>query len=1025
MFGEQRPPTAEGLFEAIGQSVVFFDAGGRFRSIIGPLYRSLGYGDNAEIRLPLDVLHLDDRALAAESVVGLMSTGSAPPITVRGVHRDGSSRPFTLTFCSALTDPAIHGFLVVAKEEVLRSASPAEESTDPVAANRILVGRRTLRDLIDHASGSPIHAVEILETISVLIGCQTLKIGVVDRTGQTMAIAAQSGAKDEGGVRSVPCRDGSPLSGLIIAGRPVFIADRNGLRNFSKRDRSVFRSLIGDSSTAFLLPCVWGHTSGLVVLCGVESEIVADALRHEIAAATRKVVEGWIREVQVLGQQQRRYSTILENMADLVSIVDADFNFSFVSPSVARLAGQAGEEMVGKRASAWGDGNADLEAAMRSLAPGEQRNILIRTGAAFAEDLTIDVTVKNMIDDPLVGGWLVNGRDVTALRERAVHEHETSKWRADIAALLTTIANTPSGELATTLETHLNSFIKLVHADRCLVLGVDAKMDLVSVVAEAVGRGISNLRNEVPSYHLCDVAALTDGVRMVDQGHERHQELEDFVRIEGGPDIGASSFFPLRSGGACVGLMMLIRLRKEAFDDESNLQAMTLADTVAAALSRRSAIESLEVQALSDSLTGLGNRRALTKALARAVSDCSRPGGVGIVYCDVDSFKLINDSLGHDAGDEFLTETANRMRTSSRSSDVLIRLGGDEFVVLLDGVGSEQDALQYARHLRRGLMAPITIQGHPIQASLCFGVSFARRDDVAADPSSLMSKADLALLEAKRTGEGEIAVYDAELSVKVRKDVTLLAELDQGINRDELRVYYQPIVDLANTGRVVSVEGLVRWQHPTRGLIFPDTFIPIAEHNKMITRITSVVMEKGLHDLALARGAGQISPDTSFAVNVSVRDLRSKNLLAQVERALASSGLRSSLLHVELTESSAIDDHQVFETLLGLRSIGVQIAIDDFGTGYASLSYLRDIPASMVKIDRSFIQQMDNRRDRSLIAAAIAMSHELDMSVVAEGIETAEQAASLLEMGCDFGQGYLFARPTPDLASMKQRAARA
>ena len=391
------------------------------------------------------------------------------------------------------------------------------------------------------------------------------------------------------------------------------------------------------------------------------------------------------------------------------------------------------------------------------------------------------------------------------------------------------------------------------------------------------------------------------------------------------------------------------------------------------------------------------------------------------MYCDADNFKLINDSLGHDAGDEFLQETARRMREASRSSDTLIRLGGDEFVVLLDGVNSEEDAFHYAKHLRRALMTPLTIHERQMQPSFCLGVSYLDRETLAGDRSLLMANADLALLEAKRAGEGEIAVYDAVLSRRAKQDVTMVGDLDRGINRNELEVHYQPIVDLANPRRIVSVEGLVRWRHPTQGLVFPDTFIPLAERNKMITRITSVVLANGLRDLAIARDADQISQETALAINVSVRDLRSKDFVKVVERALEYSGLESSLLHVELTESSAIDDQRVFQTLIGLRSIGVHIAIDDFGTGYASLSYLRDVPASLVKIDRSFVQQIDNRRDRSLIAAAIAMSHELEMSVVAEGVETVEQAESLLAMGCDFGQGYLFARPTPDLASLRDK----
>ena len=1011
---------AEHLLAAIGESIFVFDAQGKFRSVTGAMYRSLGYTDS-QVKRPLEVLHPDDRAKAAESIVGLVSTGKSAPVNVRGLHSDGSIRFFTLTFASALDDPAVNGFLVVARETDDSLRHVVENPPDPAVTIRIGEARASLRKVIDRTTGSSRQVSAILQSVASATGAETVTVGVVDRTGEAMSVVAQFGSTDDVGARQIPLRPGAPLSGLMLGGRPVFLADLTGLKDLSDVDNMVTRMLFADCDTGLVLPCVWGHATGVVALGGLSDDEVVGPLRHEITAATRKIVEGWMRESQVLREQQRRYSTILENTADFLAIVDEDFTFSFLSPSVARLAESSVEEMIGRSATSWAHG-ADLEKAMRSLGPNEEMNILISTGSTAAGELTIDVTLKNMIDDPLVGGWLINGRDVTVFQQQAKREHERSMWRAEIAALSTTIANTPSARLHTDLEQHLQSFIKLLKADRCMVFNADPAVEVASIIAEAVAPGVAPLRQGMPSYELAQIEALSDGVRMLDERHERHQLIEDFIRVDGAPAIGASSFFPLRSGGACIGLMLMIRLRDETFDDESNLHAMALADTVAAALSRRGAIKLLEVQARSDSLTNLGNRRELHQALARAAGDLNGPGGVGLVYCDVDNFKLINDSLGHDAGDEFLRETGRRMRVASRSNDTLVRLGGDEFVVLLDGVSSDEDAFHYAKHLRRILMAPVTVHGRPIRSSFCMGVSFADREELAADPSMLMGNADRALLDAKRAGEGEIAVYDAALSAKARKDVTLVGDLDQGINRDELRVHYQPIVDLADPTRVVSVEGLVRWQHPTQGLILPDNFIHIAEHNKMITRITSVVMTKGLRDLVAAREAGQIANETSLAVNVSVRDLRSNDFVQRVERALEYSGVASSHLHVELTESSAIDDERVFQTLVGLRSIGVQIAIDDFGTGYASLSYLRDIPASMVKIDRTFVQQMHNRRDRSLIAAAIAMSHELEMLVVAEGVETVEQAQSLLDMGCDFGQGYLFSRPTAKLASLSTQA---
>ena len=1009
---------AERLLEVIGESVFTFDHRGQYRSVTGPIYDQLGYTNPSAIARPLDFIHPDDRTVIVESLVGLVSTGAACPIEVRTLHNNGSHRPYSLTFVSAIGHADINGHLVVARPVV--SVEPGLTDPNPEMTERIGKARIELRTATDQSTGSPRHAQTIMALIAEATGASSVSVGVMDRTGDSMTVVARFGPIGEHATRHFPLRPSAPLSGLMLGGRPAVLTDLATLKGFSDYDTMAIRSLVGDYDTGLLVPCVWGLTTGVVALGGIADDSVADPLRLDIATATRKIVEGWMRESQVRREQQRRYSTILENTADFVAIIDHKLRFSFVSPSVARLAGSTVEGLVGRSAVPWANG-ADLGLALRSIEPNEQATTTLTWGSTTAGELTVDLTVKNMIDDPLVRGWLVNGRDVTAFQQRARHERQTAVWRTKIAALSTCIANAASSVLYDELDTHLTTFVELMRADRCMVFEANPTKDAAMVVAEAVGPGIAPLRDKIPTYDLSEIRVLTDGTRMVDWRHERHAALEEFVTVDDGPGIGASSFFPLRSGGTFVGLMLIIRLRNEAFGDEANLHAMALADTVAAALSRRNAIELLESQALSDSLTTLGNRRELHNALLRATSDPSRSGGVGLVYCDADNFKLINDSLGHDAGDEFLRETARRMKEASRSNDTLIRLGGDEFVVMLDGVATEDDVFHYAKHLRRAIMAPITIHGRPLQPSFCLGVSFAERENLAGDESSLMTNADVALLEAKQAGEGEVFVYDAVLSRRAKQDVTMVGDLDRGINRNELRVFYQPIVDLSDTSRIVSLEALVRWQHPTQGLVFPDTFIPLAERNKMITRITSAVLAEGLRGLSNARDAEQISRDTTLAINVSVRDLRTKGFLKVVERALEYSGLEPSLLHVELTESSAIDDERVFQTLIGLRAMGVHIAIDDFGTGYASLSYLRDVPASLVKIDRSFVQQIDNRRDRSLIAAAIAMSHELEMSVVAEGVETHEQAEILREMGCDYGQGYLFARPTPDLASLREK----
>ena len=1025
---EGNPELAD-VMTAIGLSVFTFDANGVFRSLSGSVMQALGYPAEFLVsERPSAFLHPSDQSIAAETLLRLRTTGTPMRRRLRAVRLDGSFVPVDLVFVSALNDPAVRGFVVTA--QIAENTVPVENlidaSLDAAIPDRIHLGRETLLRSVDESSGSLSDIDSLLATLMRVSGAASASISVVRQSGEFLCLFAVKDRKS--GRLSTEVRSDlripwtGPLRDVTVGDVPILVTDIDASRGDDPNGAETWAAIFGDAHEGMLVPCTWGPRRGVVALGGPLDDVVASRLANDIATATRKTAETFLTTKYLERDQQAKYVALLENTADFVAILDRQFQFTFVSPSIARLLGATVESLVGTSCQPFIDVDSILP-MLEALRFGDTRQVQIDSSHTTSGYLVVDLVVKNMTDDPLINGWIINGRDVTADTHKSDLERRAVIRRSEIAALSTVVANAPSKTFGANLWTHLKHFIELIAADRCLVWTADEGQGVLTLAAEAVNGNVEPVTGRLPEFDLEIIRSITGNERMLSNSDPFHQELEDFIRIPDAPPIGASTFFPLRSGGQLVGLMIVMRLRCEPFDEETNLHSITFADTVAAALNRRSAIELLEVQALTDSLTGLGNRRELSLAMARSVLDPTRPGGVGLLYCDVDNFKLINDSLGHDAGDEFLQETARRIRLASRSTDTLIRLGGDEFVVLLEGVGSAEYALQYARHLRRELMTPMNIRSNVLRPSFCIGVGFATRVELALDTSVLISHADTALLEAKKLGEGEIAVYDAANVSKIRTEMSLVSELNRGIERDELCLHYQPIVDLRDHRRIVSVEGLVRWNHPERGLVPPDVFIPIAEQHKMITRITSVVLEKGLRELRLARDAGALNDETALAINITVRDLRNTDFVSRVEQALALAGLDASALHVELTESAAIDDQRVFGTLLALRDIGVHIAIDDFGTGYASLSYLRDVPASLVKIDRSFVQQMDDRRDRSLIAGAIAMSHELGMPVIAEGVETAHQAAELLEMGCDYGQGYLFARPTPDLSSLRQTLA--
>lgn len=341
----------------------------------------------------------------------------------------------------------------------------------------------------------------------------------------------------------------------------------------------------------------------------------------------------------------------------------------------------------------------------------------------------------------------------------------------------------------------------------------------------------------------------------------------------------------------------------------------------------------------------------------------------------------------------------------------MARVGGDEFVIILPLCGSAEEVLAFASRILEKVREPITLAGQVIRPSICIGVPFESAEQLLTDGADrLIANADLALLVAKGRGSGEVEIFNNQMARSATERLSLLSAMGESIENNDFVLHFQPIVDVVDPARLRGFEGLLRWENQGRP-IGPDVFIPLAERSGVIGRLTSIVITQGIRQLSIWRSEGVIGDDVTISLNVSGHDLRSPNLIAQIAGALSTFNVPAESVHLELTESSSIDVGSVLETLNALRSLGVGLSIDDFGTGYASLSYLRDLPATIVKIDQSFTRNIADVRDRSLIAASIAMGHQLGMEVIAEGVETTDQLARLVELGCDMAQGYLISRP--------------
>jgi diguanylate cyclase (GGDEF)-like protein/PAS domain S-box-containing protein len=421
----------------------------------------------------------------------------------------------------------------------------------------------------------------------------------------------------------------------------------------------------------------------------------------------------------------------------------------------------------------------------------------------------------------------------------------------------------------------------------------------------------------------------------------------------------------------------------------------------------------LERLALYDPLTGLPNRALFSDRLSHTIERRGRKQATAVYFLDVDRFKRINDSLGHSAGDEVLREVAARIERTLRPEDTVARFGGDEFTVLCESVGGVLEAVGVADRLQREIAQPLRAGGAELRLSASIGIAIAEAGD-DPDVSRLVEDADAAMYRAKERGGARTELFDTAMRERAVNALSIEQELSHGLDHGDLRLFYQPLVSLV-TGEIVGAEALIRWEHPERGLLSPDKFLPVAEESGLIVQVGAWAVGEACRRLRdWDRRNGHASA-FGLAVNLSARELTHPDVVSTVLNAVRRSALDPSRITIEVTESTAMADRDSgFRALRELSAAGVRIAIDDFGTGYSSLDHLREMPADILKIDRSFVAGMSaNSPDSALVAAAIAMGRALEMEVVAEGIETSEQVADLRELGCALGQGFLFARPLP------------
>jgi diguanylate cyclase (GGDEF)-like protein len=478
---------------------------------------------------------------------------------------------------------------------------------------------------------------------------------------------------------------------------------------------------------------------------------------------------------------------------------------------------------------------------------------------------------------------------------------------------------------------------------------------------------------------------------------------EDRLIVSSGPAAMAA---PVREEGRVIGSIVVASRRSgRRYDADDQEALLAFAEHASLALTDARMVRAALHQAFHDPLTDLPNRALFLDRLDLGLSRVQRSKSkLAVLFLDVDRFKIVNDSLGHAAGDELLREVAARLVASIRPGDTAARFGGDEFAILLEDVEGIAAVEQVALRILRALRVPVTVAGRDVFVSASIGIAME-----AATAGDMIRDADLAMYRAKAEGKGRHAVFEPAMHVAVVERADLEADLQRVIERDQLVLHYQPIVALGNRA-IIGVEALVRWRHPTRGLVEPEAFIPLAEETQVMAELGRWILSEGCREVAAWRGLRPLR----LSVNLSAIQLHSADVLAgHVAAALAESGLPPEALVLEITETALMRDvTETISCLQALKKLGVLLAVDDFGTGYSSLDYLRRFPIDILKIDKAFVDDL-GAGDATLAQAIIDLGESFDLQVIAEGVEHESQRQRLLELGCSHGQGYYFSRPMP------------
>ncbi len=724
------------------------------------------------------------------------------------------------------------------------------------------------------------------------------------------------------------------------------------------------------------------------------------------------------KEALVRRRAESNYRNLVERLPAIVYAAEMgeEGAFRYVSPKIHDILGFTPEEWT-----------ADPKLWSKQLHPGDRDRALAQERPEMLGERTPPPIDYRMIarDGRVV--WLLDEAVLETdasgeamwhgvlydITDRKLAEEELGRRAAQQAAVANLGERALEGDdLDALMELAVSVVADLAHLDLCGVMQALPSDDSLLLRAgtgwpqEASGKIKIPSDPTNPAY-----VALQSNRPVIVEDWKREQKLR-LPQVLAGMDVRRGITVVIEGGGGPFGVLDGQSTGERPFTPEDVHFVQAIANVLADAIARIAADEVMRERALHDPLTGLPNRVLFVDRLARSLAQARRRGNaVAVLFLDLDHFKLINDSLGHQVGDELLMAVAPRLHQQIRPTDTIARFGGDEFGILIDEIADERDAIRVTERIQAAFTRPFVLNHVEHFVSASVGIAMATSGN--EPPEALIRDADAAMYRAKDRGRARYELFDELMRARAVERLEVENELRRAIERSELELHYQPVVSLVR-GEIVGAEALVRWRHPHRGLLAPSEFIPVAEESGLIEPIGRWVIQEAALQAAEWHRARPDARPIEIAVNLAARQVAQPDLADIVFGVVQGTGLDPACLNLEITESALIEDSGLpVETFNALKKLGMRIVLDDFGTGYSSLGYLHRFPIDGLKIDRSFVRELDapGGGQVAIVEAILAMARALSLRVVAEGVETEEQLEKLQELGCEYAQGFYFASP--------------